>query len=96
MFNDHKFNSYVLGYIKQILRENSGGVKMTSLITSLISKIIENDLVVGEFKFANFVSGLDNYLKGLESEGIYVLTYDHDMGEVIREKQFVYTKVKPK
>ena len=96
MFNDPKFNAVVLDYIKQILQGNSGGVKMTGLITSVISKIIENNLEVGEFKFAKFVAGLDAYLAGLESEGIYVLTYDHDMGEVVREKQFVYTKVKPK
>lgn len=67
----------LLDVIRQILAENSGGIKMSDLIIILMSK-------TAEFENANQVERIIN-----ESPDIKILTYTwHHLN---REKQFVYT-----
>jgi len=91
-----EFKAAMLPELKRALRESMGGMKMVELLCAVMHENSTPIIKMALVDCANFVSLFDAYLKALEPEGIHVLTYDYDMGGVIREKQFVYTKVKPK
>jgi len=89
--------------ILKIIHDNSGGIKMTGLITEVSVRAIElsksgapieeiDDLLVVANNTSPFLDFLDDKLKEMQQDGeIGLLTYDWKMGNVVREKVFVYT-----
>ena len=71
--------------IRELINENSGGIKFTELITELVSRSMEQH---GGFDFDP-----DDIEKAIEDmDGIEILRYSwHFSTKMSREKMFIYT-----
>ncbi len=85
-------NHVVTKLIKQILHENSGGMKMTALVAEFTSRFIEDKIDMTGDLPPNFAEDFEKWVETLQPHHIHVLEYDQDMGTMWRSKSFVYTK----
>lgn len=80
--------------IVQIVKQNSGGVKLTTLVTEMLV-VLHREKQIDDVQFDvsdTFLELLTDRLAELESVGkIGILKYSFPMGgDTVREKQFIY------
>lgn len=91
---DANLKARLPGIVRQILADNSGGIKLTALVAEVLQNLYQANETIHEPGL--FADQFELLLEEMKPYNIFVLDYSWDMSGKgtgpVRAKSFVYTK----